>query len=101
MKITKVKVLPIPVGERQKTAHMYFFPQGESIMEQFVNRRNRPVSEFRALLPKVFEQTDFADLWNEGHIEPTWSQKCGCSCGCSPGFRLKGLYGKNIFVDVQ
>lgn len=21
----------------------------------------------------------------------TWSQKCGCSCGCSPGFKVKGV----------
>jgi hypothetical protein len=100
MKITNVKVLPVPVGSRQKTAHMYFFLTGESILENLQNRRNRPVKEFRKLLSKVFEKTDFADLWNENHIKASWSQYCGCSCGCSSGFRLNGLYGRNIFVDV-
>ena len=101
MKITNVKVLPIAVGERQKTVHCHFFLTGESILENLQNRRMRPVKEFRNLLSKVFEKTDFADLWSEGHIKAGWSQYCGCSCGCSSGFRLTGLYGKNIFVDVQ
>ena len=101
MKITNVKVLPIAVGERQKTAHCYFFLTGESIMENLQNRRNRPNKEFKALLGKVFEKTKFNQLWLDGHIKANWSQQCGCSCGCSPGFRLTGLYGKNIFVDVQ
>ena len=100
MKITNVKVLKIPVGSRQKTAHCYFFLTGESILENLQNRRKRPNKEFKALLPKVFEKTDFESLWNEGHIKANWSQKCGCSCGCSPGFRLNGLYGYNIFVDI-
>jgi hypothetical protein len=101
MKITNVKVLPIPVGARQKTAHCYFFLTGESIVENLQNRRSRPNKEFRKLLPEVFKKTQFESLWNEGHIKANWSQYCGCSCACSPGFRLVGLYGKNIFVDVE
>lgn len=101
MKITKVKVLKIDPTSRQKTAHCYFFIDKESIAENLVNRRNRPTKEFKALLPKVFESTQFASLWKDGHIKASWSQKCGCSCGCSPGFRLTGLYGYNIFVDVK
>ena len=101
MKITKVKVLPIDAESRQKTAHCYFFLTGESVMDNMVNRRNRPTKEFKALLAKVFEQTDFNQLWMDGHIKANWSQKCGCSCGCSPGFKLTGLYGNNIFVDIK
>ena len=101
MKITQVKVLPIPVGTRQKTAHMYFFIDKESIVENLVNRHNRPVKEFKKLLSEVFSKTQFESLWKDGHIKANWSQKCGCSCGCSPGFRLTGLYGYNIFVDVK
>ena len=101
MKITNVKVLPIAVGERQKTAHCYFFLTGESIIENLQNRRSRPHKEFRKLLPEVFKKTQFENLWNEGHIKANWSQYCGCSCGCSSGFRLTGLYGYNIFVDVE
>lgn len=101
MKITNVEVLPIPVGARQKTAHCYFFLTGESIVENLQNRRNRPHKEYKKLLSEVFSKTQFADLWKAGHIKASWSQKCGCSCGCSPGFRLTGLYGYNIFVDVK
>jgi hypothetical protein len=101
MKIKGIKVLNIPAGSRQKTGHCYFFLVGESIMENLANRRSRPNKEFKKLLPEVFRGTRFENLWNEGHIKANWSQKCGCSCGCSPGFRLTGLYGYNIFVDVS
>ena len=101
MKITNVKVLKIDAMSRQKTGHCYFFLTGESIMENLQNRRNRPNKEFKALLPKVFKGTQFESLWNEGHIKASWSQYTGCQCGCSPGFRLTGLYGYNIFVDVE
>ena len=101
MKITNVKVLPIQVGERQKTAHCYFFPGNESVIDNLYNRRTRPHKEYKKLLPEVFSQTQFASLWSENHIKANWSQKCGCSCGCSPGFRLTGLYGYNIFVDIE
>lgn len=101
MKITQVKVLKIDPMSRQKTGHCYFFLVGESILENLKNRRSRPIKEFKAMLPQVFKGTQFESLWNEGHIKANWSQKCGCSCGCSPGFRLTGLYGYNIFVDVS
>jgi hypothetical protein len=101
MKITNVKVLKIDSMSRQKTAHCYFFLTGESILENLKNRRSRPTKEFKALLPEVFEKTEFNQLWKDGHIKASWSQNCGCSCGCSPGFRLTGLYGHNIFVDIK
>lgn len=101
MKITNVKVLKIDAMSRQKTGHCYFFLTGESILENLQNRRMRPVKEFRKSLPEVFAKTQFENLWNEGHIKANWSQYCGCSCGCSSGFRLTGLYGYNIFVDVE
>lgn len=101
MKITQVKVLKIDPMSRQKTGHCYFFLTGESILENLQNRRNRPNKEFRKLLPEVFKKTQFENLWNEGHIKANWSQYCGCSCSCSPGFRLTGLYGYNIFVDIE
>jgi len=72
MKITNVKVLKIPAGSRQKTAHCYFFLTGESILENLQNRRNRPNKEFRKLLPEVFKKTQFENLWNEGHIKANW-----------------------------
>lgn len=38
-------------------------------------------------------------------LEPTdisWSRKAGCSCGCSPGFILKGTNTpKRIFVHID
>jgi hypothetical protein len=30
-----------------------------------------------------------------------WSNTAGCSCGCSPGFIVKGLRGMSVFVDIE
>jgi hypothetical protein len=102
MKVKKVDIRRIDSSERQKTARCYFFPKGESIIENLQNRRSRPHKEYRKLLPEVFKSDDVINkLWKDGHIKASWSQYAGCSCGCSSGFILKGLYGYNIFVDVE
>lgn len=30
-----------------------------------------------------------------------FSRKCGCSCGCSPGFTVKDGQRRNVFITVQ
>jgi hypothetical protein len=85
-------------------ARVYFFPKGETVLENFAyGRRNRPIAALRALLPEVYEQTKL-----EPDCQAIWSQKAGCSCGCSPGFILKGValkgvgyFGFDIFVDYS
>jgi len=86
------------IQTRRQTGHAYFFLTGESIMENLYNRRNRPVKQFKKLLWDVLKQ-EGATEHQIGRI--TWSQRCGCSCGCSPGFRIEGFYGRDIFIDVQ
>ena len=51
----------------------------ENVLENLENRFNRPVSEYRRLLKPVFKAMG---------VKARWSQKAGCSCGCSPGFIL-------------
>jgi hypothetical protein len=98
MKVTNVKTHRIQT--RRKTGHAYFFLTGESIMENLKNRRNRPTKEFRKLLNEVLFSEEVGCTPHQiGRI--TWSQKCGCSCGCSPGFRIEGFYGRDIFIDVK
>ena len=97
MKVTHVKTGPIE-GRRQ-TGHAYFFIKNESIMENLQNRRSRPQKEYRKLLKEaLFGQLECTPH-QIGRI--TWSQRCGCSCGCSPGFRIEGFYGRDIYIDVE
>jgi hypothetical protein len=98
MKVTNVKTGPIE-GRRQ-TGHAYFFLTGESIMENLKNRRTRPTKEFRKLLNEVLFSEEIGCIPHQIR-RITWSQYCGCSCACSPGFRIEGFYGRDIFIDVE
>jgi hypothetical protein len=97
MKVTHVKMLRIQT--KRQTGHAYFFIKNESIMENLQNRRSRPQKEYRKLLKEVL----FGQLECKPHQigRITWSQYCGCSCACSPGFRIEGFYGRDIFIDVE
>lgn len=101
MKITKVKVARKSYGTKALTSHCYFFPAKENIIDDMQNRRSRPYKIYRSLLKDVFAKTQFKALWECGYLNANWSQNCGCSCGCSPGFRISGLYGYDVFVDVE
>jgi len=71
--------------------HLYIYFEGESIIDQFHNRRNRPYQMYKKEViptvlnymeqhyPEVFEVVK-STKWH-------WSQKCGCKlCPCTPGF---------------
>ena len=92
MKIKKVKIQKRSTG---KTSKVYFFPS-ETMLENIVNRFDRPYTEYRKLLPKIL---------GKANIEPTvkarWSQYAGCSCGCSPAFILSDDNSLDIFVDIS
>jgi len=63
--------------EWNKATRIHVFHEGETLIQNLIERARRPVSMYRS---KVLEA--HPDL--EGHIR--WSQTAGCSCGCSPGF---------------
>ena len=86
------------MGIKSRTAHMYFFPS-ETILENLENRHSRPYKEYRKLITEALMKAGEGDLVK--HIKAFWSQYCGCPCGCSSGFLLRGLYGKDIFVDLR
>ena len=74
--------------QRERTSSVYFFPQGESVLENLFFRRNRPYEEYRKLLPEVFKQLGQPDTPIKGNVR--WSRKAGClMCPCSPGFVIK------------
>lgn len=100
MTIGKVETQSINDPKRL-TPHLYIFPTGESIVENLMNRRERPWKEWKKMVPEILKKAGFTE--NEiKAVKPSWSQKCGCACGCSPGFRLNGAgMIKDVFADVQ
>lgn len=93
--------------KRYHHSRIYFLINGESLVENLLNRRSRPTKLYRRLLNKVYTQ-----LREQGEILPQdqnpqdvkWSQTAGCSCGCSPGFIMRDcwrLKNKDIYVSIE
>ena len=78
---------------RNKKTRVYFNIQDETILENLMNRKSRPIKLFRALLPEVYKKLGVDS-------KARWSQYAGCSCPCSPGFILDDVYGKTVYVTV-
>ena len=77
---------------------IYVFRSKESILDNLVNRWNTPYKMYKTeVLPQVFAQLNMPS-----DVKVAWSQRAGCSCGCSPGFIIKSYdYAyKEIYVDV-
>lgn len=78
------------VGSSSKTnahdyfhrARVYIWPEGENVVENMQNRRERPYNVYKTeVLPMLFRL-----LGIPSSTKLNWSQKAGCSCPCSPGF---------------
>jgi len=65
-------------------AHFDFSALDADVWEQIINRRNRPHNAARPLVERALRDAgiEFTGL--------RWSQRAGCSCGCSPGFLMDG-----------
>lgn len=94
-------------GERNPMApKMYISIKRESLVENLLNRRNRPYSEYKKhIIPKVMEviQTQDPALYDKlKDSKWSWDKNNGCSmCPCSPGFVVKGINETvDIFVDI-
>jgi hypothetical protein len=99
MKITSIKTGQY--SERPSTrVKLFVFHRNETILENLMLRHRRPSDLYRKeVLPKVFKKLK---------LDPsriTWSQKAGCSCGCSPGFILNADPSKlgydAIYVNIK
>ena len=103
MKIVENKLQDRPVYQngRYVKPRIYFFVKNETLLENMEVRRSRPYNEYRKLLNEAFTIHGI----DSNNIKVNWSQKAGCSCGCSPGFICQGfdekLYGKDMFVTVS
>lgn len=79
---------------------IYIFPEGESIFENLENRRSRPSTTYKKeVLPLLLEDVKKEGLNLDGK-KISWSQKAGCSCGCSPGFIINRHYGYDVYVTI-
>lgn len=100
-KIETAKRVPNTDRRLRSRTVVYFWPRGETIMDNLMNRRTRPVNEYRRLLPDVYAAVGVRDSSN---LSARCSQKAGCACGCSPGFIVEGydsaLYRSDVHVDV-
>jgi len=84
-------------------ARIYFFIGEFNVMKDLKTRFNQPHQEFRYLLPWVLKAAGHEGTWDEINrlvAKFRWSQKAGCSCGCSPGFIAPRGWSKDIFVTL-
>jgi hypothetical protein len=98
---SKGKYTAAELREYYSYSRLYFWFKGESILDHLANRRNEPWREVKKILPAALEEAGVA------FSKLSFSQKCGCSCGCSPGFYVLdgeapgGLGQFDIFVDLE
>ena len=79
-------------------ARIYVWEQGESVLDNLMNRRSRPKDLYRDFIP-----LSLAQMGLPLDTKVLWSQQAGCRCGCSPGFIVQhyyDFYGSVPFVSV-
>ena len=104
---SKIEVRKKDVGEWNQKPRIYVFPPEYTVLENLENRRERPYQEWKKLIPEVIEKAKTRKGGDEIEFGPNtkvrWSQKAGCSCGCSPGFIVDAPatpWGVDIFVEL-
>lgn len=84
-------------GRYKVKPRVYVWPAGETIMENLINRRDRPLREFRSIMHTGLNKIGV----DTAKLDIKWSQKAGCPCGCSPGFIVDGWDAKLDGCDVH
>jgi hypothetical protein len=117
--VVEVEGQPIEVlfieRERRGNSRIHVFAEAgsETIMDDLVNRRNRPRDAWKATALRSLRQLGFDPLDLAARMR--WSQRAGCKCGCSPGFVMndytfRGLghsgtplveFGYDVFITPQ
>jgi hypothetical protein len=96
-----------PNNMRDRLSKVYVWPEGETLMENLAERRNRPIKLYRTVLATALERAGCPEtLAKQLAASARWSQKAGCGCGCSPGFRLDREVsvikdGRAIYADFH
>ena len=77
-------------------SRIYVWEEGESVIENMQKRQQRPVTYYK----QIAVPAALVAMGAMPFCTVRWSQKCGCSCGCSPGFIVSGSYGKEVHVTI-
>lgn len=97
----KYQITKLEVRQRTESSEMnnrsrvYIEHEKESIAENLLTRFSRDVSAYKTQVVPILCQ-----ILNLTSRDFSWSQKAGCSCGCSPGFRLASR-GYDVFMTVR
>lgn len=83
------------INSTRRKSVAYVWPKNETIADSFNNRRSRPSD-----LWKVMVENELVERGIKFE-KITWSQKAGCSCGCSPGFVVKGEQYIDFHMDFS
>ena len=82
-------------GARDRKMRIYLFPQDETVIENFKERRNRDKKLWRKISLQVLEAFKYTN------VKIVFGQNVGCSCGCSPGFITDMKNGQELFIDYK
>jgi hypothetical protein len=106
----EMKVAAVKINERswsrnthkemRKAPRVYVWPVGESLIDNLINRRSRPIKLFRGLALQGLKESGIEVQ------KMRWSQYAGCTCPCSPGFILdeytvKGQVGVKFDAHIN
>ena len=86
MKIRSIKVKPATNPKRRHTKISVF--SGHAYVWRVADFRKTCLSK---VLRKIKTPVVFPSPWN---------RKCGCACGCSPGFDVKNGKALDVFVQL-
>lgn len=101
LKVVGIKLTNFSTWTQSKS-RFYVHPQGETLIDNLINRRTRPIKEYRRVVERVLDEKGV----DRSMVSIKWSQKAGCGCGCSPGFIVDGwlgteLHRQDVFIDVE
>lgn len=82
--------------EYRAKPRIYFRHDGENVMENLLMRTSRPQKIYQEFLGVVRQAVGF-----DFDTKIYWSQKAGCSCGCSPGFVVKSSKRLDVWVTIK
>jgi hypothetical protein len=66
-----------------KATRVYVDEVGKTILDNLRDRFGRPTKTYKAAVTEALQHVNMTGF------KVCWSQRAGCSCGCSPGFILR------------
>ena len=100
IKTSSIEINPrgnVDYKEWVKQTRIYIWPQGESVLQNLENRRQRPYTTYKKeVIPAVLEK-----MGMPADTKLRWSQYAGCSCPCSPGFIVDGHSLHDVHVTIE